>query len=107
MPQLCFSTVARLAAKLLFYIESSSFLCILSYNANTPFDDVGRNVAKIVHHAMLAGHSRCADYALGFVLVGKDGVPDRFRRLCFTPSCVIYNHAGGTLITTNRMFDIK
>ena len=71
MPQLCFPTAARLAAKLLFYIESSSFLCILSYNANTPFDDVGRNVAKIVHHAMLAGHSRCADYALGFVLVSK------------------------------------
>ena len=68
MPQLCFSTAARLAAKLLFYIESS-FLCILSYNANTPLDDVGRNVAKIVHHAMLAGRSRCADYALGFVLV--------------------------------------
>ena len=56
---------------------------------------------------MLAGHSQCADYALGFVLVGKDGVPDRFRRLCFTPPCVIYNHAGDTLITTNRMFDIK
>ena len=90
MPQLCFPTAARLAAKLLFYIESS-FLCILSYNANTPLDDVGRNVAKIVHHAMLAGHSRCADYALG----------------CFTPPCVIYNHAGGTLITTNRMFDVK
>ena len=146
MPQLCFSTAARLAAKLLFYIESSSFLCILSYNANTPLDDVGRNVAKIVHHAMLAGHSRCADYALGFVLVAffdvnaalvivagalagsvtcssvsntmceyirirsflpYDGVPDRFRRLCFTPPCVIYNHEGGTLITTNRMFDIK
>lgn len=70
MPQLCFPTAARLAAKLLFYIESS-FLCILSYNANTPLDDVGRNVAKIVHHAMLAGHSRCADYALGFVLVSK------------------------------------
>lgn len=70
MPQLCFSTAAKLAAKLLFYIESS-FLCILSYNANTPLDDVGRNVAKIVHHAMLAGHSRCADYVLGFVLVGK------------------------------------
>ncbi len=63
MPQLCFSTAARLAAKLLFYIESS-FLCILSYNANTPLDDVGRSVAKIVHHAMLAGRSRCADYAL-------------------------------------------
>ena len=106
MPQLCCSTAARLAAKLLFYIESS-FLCILSYNTNTPLDDVGRNVAKIVLHAMLAGHSRCADYALGFVLVGKDEVPDRFRRLCFTPPCVIYNHAGGTLITTNRMFDIK
>ena len=70
MPQLCFPTAARLAAKLLFYIESS-FLRILSYNANTPLDDVGRNVAKIVHHAMLAGHSRCADYALDFVLVGK------------------------------------
>ena len=70
MPQLCFPTAARLAAKLLFYIESS-FLCILSYNANTPLDAVGRNVAKIVHHAMLAGRSRCADYALGFVLVGK------------------------------------
>ena len=64
MPQLCFSTAARLAAKLLFYIESS-FLCILSYNANTPLDDVGRSVDKIVHHAMLAGRS------LGFVLVGK------------------------------------
>ena len=71
MPQLCFSTAARLTATLLFYIESS-FLCILSYNVNTPLDDVGRNVAKIVHHAMLAGHSRCADYALGFVLVGKN-----------------------------------
>ena len=71
MPQLCFPTAARLAAEIvLFYIESS-FLCILSYNANTPLDDVGRNVAKIVHHAMLAGHSRCADYALGFVLVSK------------------------------------
>ena len=70
MPQLCFSTAVRLAAKLLFYIESS-FLYILSCNANTPLGDVGRNVAKIVHHAMLAGHSRCADYALGFVLVGK------------------------------------
>ena len=70
MPQLCFSTAARLAAKLLFDIESS-FLCILSYNANTPLDDVGRNVAKIVHHAMLAGHPWCADYALGLVLVGK------------------------------------
>ena len=70
MPQLCFPTAARLAAKLLFYIESS-FLCILSYNANTPLDDVGRNVAKIVHHAMFAGHSRCAEYALGFVLVSK------------------------------------
>ena len=70
MPQLCFPTAARLAAKLLFYIESS-FLFILSYNANTPLDDVGRSVAKIVHHAMLAGHSRCADYALGFVLVSK------------------------------------
>ena len=70
MPQLCFSTAARLAVKLLFYIESS-FLCILSYNANTPLDDVGCNVAKIVRHAMLAGHSQCADYALGFVLVGK------------------------------------
>lgn len=70
MPQLRFSTAARLAAKLLFCIESS-FLCILSYNANTPLDDVGRNVAKIVHHAMLAGHSRCADYALDFVLVDK------------------------------------
>lgn len=134
MPQLCFSTAARLAAKLLFYIESSSFLCILSYNATTPLDDVGRNVAKIVRHSMPAGRSRCADYALGFVLVGKtvdfcdllqcqqyhvrihphqvvlappDGVPDWFRRLCFTPPRVIYNHAGGTLITTNRMFDIK
>lgn len=71
MPQLCFPTAARLAAKLLFYIESSSFLCILSYNANTPLEDVSHNVAKMVHHAMLAGHSRCADYALGFVLVGK------------------------------------
>ena len=70
MPQLCFPTAARLAAKLLFYLESS-FLCILSYNANTPLDDVDRNVVKIVHHAMLAGRSRCADYALGFVLVGK------------------------------------
>lgn len=85
MPQLCFSTAARLAAKLLFYIESS-FLCILSYNANTPFDDVGRNVAKIVHHAMLAGHSRCADYALGFVLVGKDGVPDKVQAFMFYTS---------------------
>ena len=36
-----------------------------------------------------------------------DGVPDKFKRLCFTPPCVIYNHAGGTLITTNRMFDIS
>ena len=70
MPQLCFPTAARLAAKLLFYIESS-FLCILSYNANTPLEDVSHNVAKMVHHAMLAGHSRCADYALGFVLIGK------------------------------------
>ena len=72
MPQLCFSTAARLAAKLLFYIESSSFLCILSYNANTPLDDVGRNVAKIVRHAMLDGHSRCADYAAwSLFFVGK------------------------------------
>ena len=94
----------------------------------------GRNVAKIVHHAMLAGHSRCADYALGFVLVSKtvdfcdllqcqqyhvrihphqarscppDGVPDSSGVYVFTPPCVIYNHAGGTLITTNRMFDVK
>ena len=34
-----------------------------------------------------------------------DGVSDRFRRLCFTPPCVIYNHAGGTLLKGRKPED--